>query len=289
MSNRPILAMRVTDLPTTIKFCVEKLGFTMVDHLPYADIAHVLDADKDLLLIAGPQAKDITQYLDSPRFILKPGDTVSFAESDLEALQTALIAKGIDTAYIEDGFLGDSKLSVVGPDNYVFAFLKRISHAPEEVLAQYTEAPQKLEMVLAGLSGSTLDLATAPGQWTIRKIVHHLAESASLFMMQIKTALADSGTVFIRNSYNQETWPETLDYAGREIEPSVALVKAIHAHIVQLVQHVPDYWERYVMAKAIDATDEGRKNTVGDWLEAMAGHIWEHCEEIREIRRIHGV
>ncbi len=60
-------------------------------------------------------------------------------------------------------------------------------------------------------------------------------------MLQIKTALADSGAVYIRSPYNQEMWPETLDYAGRAIEPSVALIKAVHGHIVQLVQHIPDY------------------------------------------------
>ncbi|HEY5002659.1 MAG TPA: DinB family protein [Ktedonobacteraceae bacterium] len=289
MSNRPTMAMRVSDLPSIIKFCVEKLGFTMIDYLPYADIAHILDADSDLLLFAGPNAKDVTQYLDPPRFISKPGDTISFAESDLEARNAVLVSKGINNARIEDGFLGNRKLSVPGPDNYTFAFIKRVPYTPEDVLVQYEEAPQKLEMALEGLSESALDLTTTPGQWSIRKIVHHLAESESLFMMQIKTALADSGAVYIRNPYNQETWPEKLDYAGRAIEPSVMLVKAVHVHIVQLVHHLPDYSERYVMAKAIDATDEGRKNTVGGWLEAMASHIWEHCEEIREIRCIHGV
>ena len=43
------------------------------------------------------------------------------------------------------------------------------------------------------------------------------------------------------------------------------------------------------MVKAIDATDEAHKNTVDYWLEVMARHMWEHCEEICEIRRIHGV
>ncbi len=289
MSNRPTMAMRTSNLSETIKFCVDRLSFTMVDHLPYADIAHILDADNDLLLLAGPTAKDVSQYLDPPCFVFKPGDTIKFGENDLEARRAVLAAKGIDDVHIKEGFLGDQQLNVSGPDGYIFAFLKRAPHAPEDVLVEYEDAPQKLEMALKGLSESALDLSTAPDQWSIRKIVHHLAESKSLFMMQIKTALAESGAVYIRTPYNQETWPETLDYAGRAIGPSVALVKAIHSHIAQLLQHVPNYGERYVMAKAIDATDEGRKNTVGGWLEAMAGHIWEHCEEIREIRRIQGV
>jgi hypothetical protein len=283
------MAVRTSNLSATIKFCVDKLSFTMVDHLPYADIAHMRDADNDLLLLAGPAAKDVSQYLDPPRFVFKPGDTIKFGENDLETRRAVLAAKGIDDVHIKDGFLGNQELNVSGPDGYIFAFLKRVPHTPEDVLVQYEEAPQKLETTLKGLSESALDLSTAPDQWSIRKIVHHLAESESLFMMQIKTALAEPGVVYIRNPYNQETWPETLDYAGRAIKPSVALVKAIHAHIVQLVQHIPDYEERYVMAKVIDATGEGRKNTVGGWLETMASHIWEHCDEIREIRRIHGL
>ncbi len=289
MSNRPAMAVRTSNLSAIIQFCVEKLGFTMVDHLPYVDIAHVLDADKDLLLFAGPEAKDISQYLDPPRFVFKPGDTIKFREDDLEARRVALAAKGLADAHIEEGFLGDQTLSVSGPDGYTFAFLKSAPHTPEDILAQYKEAPHKLEVVLEGLSEGALDLATAPGQWSIRKIVHHLAESETLFVMQIKIALAEPGVAYIHNSYNQETWPETLGYAGRAIEPSIALIKAVHAHIMQLVQHIPDYRERYVMARPIGATDEGRKNAVGDWLEAMSSHIWEHCAEIQEIRRIHGV
>src|ERR1700730_12622237 len=149
MSNRPTMTMRTSNLSETIKFCVEKLGFTMVDHLPYADIAHILDADNDLLLLAGPAAKDISQYLDPPRFVFKPGDTIKFGENDLEARRVALVAKGIDV-HIEDGFLGNQALNVGGPDNYTFAFLKRVPHTPEDVLAQYEEAPQKLETVLEG-------------------------------------------------------------------------------------------------------------------------------------------
>src|SRR5450432_1311341 len=107
MSNRSTMAMRVTDLSTTIKFCVETLGFTLVDHLPYADIAHILDADNDLLLLAGPEVKDITQHLDAPRFVFKSGDTLKFTENDLEARRVMLVAKGSNDIQIKEEFLGD--------------------------------------------------------------------------------------------------------------------------------------------------------------------------------------
>lgn len=287
MSKQPLLAVRVSDLSAFIKFSVENIGFVVVDHLPYADTAHVLDVDGDLLLLAGPGVEDIKRSYDTIQFVFKPGETISFWEEDLERRRTSLEEKGISGIRSEEGFLGDHTLSVLGPDNYTFAFVKRAPREPESMLAAYENAPAELKMVLAGLSEADLDLALAPGQWSMRQIIHHLAENETLFLMQMKTALAQSGSVYIRNIYDQEMWPESLDYAGRPIEPSVALMKAVHNHIVQLLQHVPDYWERYVMVKAIDATDEGQKDTVGHMLEAMAQHMWVHNAEIREIRRVH--
>ncbi len=99
---------------------------------------------------------------------------------------------------------------------------------------------------------TTLDLMRAPGEWTIRQTVHHLAESASLFLLAIKSALAQSGSPYVRNPYDQEHWVEALDYRGRPIEPSLMLIQAVHRHISQLLSHLPDPWDHYIMMKFAD-------------------------------------
>jgi len=99
----------------------------------------------------------------------------------------------------------------------------------------------------------------------------------------MEIALAESGRTYHPNwpTSNQRTAKE-LDYAGRPIEPSFALIRAVHAHILQLAQHVPGAWERYVQDPS------GRKRSFGDLVTTMATHIPEHIDEILEIRRIHG-
>ena len=99
----------------------------------------------------------------------------------------------------------------------------------------------------------------------------------------MEMALAESGRTYHPNwpTSNQGTAKE-LDYAGRPIEPSLALIRAVHAHILQLAQHVPGAWERYVQDPS------GRRRSFGDLVTIVATHILEHIDEILEIRRIHG-
>jgi hypothetical protein len=44
-------------------------------------------------------------------------------------------------------------------------------------LAQLAEEPAKLRAAVAGLSDSQLDTPYRPGGWTLRQLVHHLADA----------------------------------------------------------------------------------------------------------------
>lgn len=107
-------------------------------------------------------------------------------------------------------------------------------------------------------------------------------------MPMIKSALAQPGSIYVRNPYDQETWPETFKYTTRPVDSSVALITAVRVHLLELLQCVPDRWERYVMVRAIDGAPEGHKVTMGDLISSRVRHMEEHCEEIRAIRKVHG-
>jgi hypothetical protein len=99
--------------------------------------------------------------------------------------------------------------------------------------------------------------------------------------------VAQSGSTYIRNPYDQAHWAEALAYKERAVEPSLALIKASRHHLAHLMQHIPDYSERYVLLKYANEEGEGRKITIGEWLDVMARHLAEHCAEIRETRHVH--
>ena len=108
---------------------------------------------------------------------------------------------------------------------------------PSATLALYADGPAQLEAVLMGLTESDLDLARTSDSWTIRQIVHHLADGDDLWKTCIKAALGNSEGSFSLQWYwdkPQTEWAENWKYANRSIEPSLALLRANRHNIVEL-------------------------------------------------------
>lgn len=249
MPQRPRIALKVTDLAASLAFYIEGIGFGLLESQSAAGTAQIVDSDGDPILLAGPPVEDVKALLDEPRVVYKPGDTLDFLENDIDAKCVNLTGKGLGDVQVEEDSWGDRKLTLKDPDGYTILFVKPAKHSPEKMLALYATGGDELASVLAGLDESELDLLRAPGEWSIRQIVHHLAETDSLFLLSIETALAHSGSTYVRNPYDQETWVKVMGYAERAIDPSLALNKAIRMHLSQLVQHIPGSWEHYVMMK----------------------------------------
>ncbi len=288
MPKLPGFAMIVSDLATSVAFYVDCLGFALVEQHLEADMAQLLDYDGDAILFAGPKVNNVREYLSEPRLIFKPGETLGNRENDLDVRAALLREKGIYEITLKETPSGDRTLTFQDPDGYTIEFFAPANCSPEETIALYAQGPYELEVALDGLAQDALDLTLTADSWSIRQIVHHLALSESLFLMHIKTALADSGRVYVRPSYDQELWPQSLAYTQRPIEPSVALVQASRNHINQLLHYVPDNWEKFVLTKYVPEEDEGRKTTVSDLINIQVRHMQEHCDEIREIRKLHG-
>ncbi len=288
MPKLPAFAMLVSNLATSVEFYVDRLGFTLVEQQPENDMAQLLDYDGDAILFAGPKVNNVREYLSEPRLIFKPGETLGNRENDLDARAALLREKGITEITLKESPSGDRTLTFQDPDGYTIEFFAPANRSPEETIVLYAQGPYELEATLDGLAQSALDVTLTSGSWSIRQIVHHLALSESLFLMHIKTALADSGRVYVRPPYDQELWPQALAYTQRPIEPSVALVKASRNHISQLLHYVPDNWEKYVMTKYVPEDEKGYKTTVNDLVNIQVRHMREHCDEIREIRKLHG-
>lgn len=285
MPEKPMFAMLVSNLAQSIEFYVSRLGFTLEEQQLERDMARVVDYDGETILFAGPGVEDVHAHLSEPRLVFKPGETLAYRETNLESRQEMLRQHGFTDLTIDETSLGDRSISITDPDGFIMQFLMRARHTQEETIALYAQGPYELEAALDGLPEVDLDASLKPDSWSIRQIVHHLAESETLFMMHIKTALAVSGSDYVRPPYDQDVWTAALEFTRRPIEPSLALVKASRGHIAQLLRFVPDNWEKYVITRMSAGEEKGYKTTVEELITTMVRHIREHCDEIREIRR----
>ena len=161
---------------------------------------------------------------------------------------------------------------------------------PNATLAQYADGPAQLEAVLIDLTESDLNLTHTPDTWTIRQIVHHIADGDDIWKVCIKAALGNAEGLFSLQWYwdrPQIEWAENWGYANRPIEPSLALLRANRHHIVELIQQTPKAWEKSIRIKRLRRKEE--RITIGDVLEMQSRHVFEHISDIQVIRRAHNI
>ena len=160
----------------------------------------------------------------------------------------------------------------------------------ETILAQYIEGPAQLESALAGLTESDLNLALTADSWSIRQIVHHLADGDDIWKICIKAALGNNDGLFTLQWYwdkPQMEWSENWHYASRNIKSSLALLHANRHHTMELVQQTPDVWEKSIFLQRPDGQNE--RIIVGWILEMQARHVVEHIKDIKAIRNTYKV
>jgi uncharacterized damage-inducible protein DinB len=156
----------------------------------------------------------------------------------------------------------------------------------DSVIARYIEGPTLLERTLRDLKEVDLDTAPSKGGWTIRQIVHHIVDGDDIWKTGIKQALGNDRSEFSLDWYRalpQDTWADRWAYDQRPIEVSLALLKAIRDHVVQLLEHVPDGWNRAVGFREPNGKIE--IVPVGFVIEMQANHVMHHLQQIATILR----
>lgn len=106
------------------------------------------------------------------------------------------------------------------------------SEGRQGLIDDIAKLPSQLREAVAGLSDAQLD--TKYRNWSIRQIVHHLADSHVNSYVRYKWALTeDSPTI---KAYDEELWSLLDESQTGDIEPSLLLLEGVHARWVQLLR-----------------------------------------------------
>src|SRR5262245_22731854 len=86
--------------------------------------------------------------------------------------------------------------------------------------------PERLRGAVAGLSDAQLETPYRPDGWTVRQVVHHVADSHMNGFIRLKLALTeDSPTI---KPYDEKRWADLHDM-GLAIDASLAILDQVHA------------------------------------------------------------
>ncbi|HEY3707058.1 MAG TPA: putative metal-dependent hydrolase [Terracidiphilus sp.] len=99
------------------------------------------------------------------------------------------------------------------------------------------QLPANLRAAVSGLDDAQLDTPYRDGGWTVRQLVHHIADSHANAYIRFKLALTeDSPTI---KPYDEAAWANLPD-SRLPIDTSLALTEAIHTRLVTLLESLSD-------------------------------------------------
>ena len=98
--------------------------------------------------------------------------------------------------------------------------------------------PAKLRNVIGGLDELQLNTTYREGGWTVRQVVHHIADSHMNALIRFKLALSeDVPTV---KPYDESAWGNHIDAKTLSPEHSLRIIEGVHARWVVLMQNMSE-------------------------------------------------
>jgi hypothetical protein len=105
-----------------------------------------------------------------------------------------------------------------------------------ELIAEIERAPAGLRRAVAGLSDAQLD--TRYKNWTVRQIVHHVADSHVNAYVRFKLALTEDAPTI--KPYDEGRWVGLDDERQGDVAVPLALLDGLHASWVRLLRSMTD-------------------------------------------------
>jgi hypothetical protein len=148
--------------------------------------------------------------------------------------------------------------------------------------------PERLRSSVAGLNDAQLDTPYREGGWTVRQVVHHLADSHAQAYLRCKYALAeDWPTVTV---YDEAAWANLPD-SRSPIDVSLALIEALHCSWVALLEVLTeeDFRKGFIhpergrvdLAKALAMYDWHARHHTAHITSLRARQGWQEPDDIR--------
>ena len=161
-----------------------------------------------------------------------------------------------------------------------------IGAAPESIkhtdiprhIASLAALPENLRSAVYGLSDEQLDTPYREGGWTVRQLVHHIADSHMNAYIRTRLALTEDFPTI--KPYDEKLWAELADSKVLPAEVSLELLESLHRRWVTLLESMSEKdWQR-----GYQHPERGRTSLL-QMLALYEWHSRHHVAHITELRK----
>ena len=148
--------------------------------------------------------------------------------------------------------------------------------ARAQAIATLAGVPHALHDAVRGLDQAQLDTPYRDGGWTLRQVVHHIADSHVNAYVRHKLTITETDPPV--KAYDENAWAQLVDANG-PIGNSLLLVQAIHDRWATCLRSLPEA----AFARTCMHSERG-KLTLDDLLAIYAWHGAHHVAHITTLR-----
>jgi len=162
-----------------------------------------------------------------------------------------------------------------GADEHVEYYSRYISKVPDgDLIAMLRDQMVETVGLLSGLSDEQGNYAYAPGKWTIKEVIGHIADAERVFQYRALTFARSPGSSL--PGFDENAWVPTGDFNRRTVADLLEELQVVRASTVQLARHFDEE-----MLKQRGSAN-GNDITVRALLYIIAGHERHHVALFRE-------
>lgn len=138
--------------------------------------------------------------------------------------------------------------------------------------------PNHLENAVLNLDEHQLETAYRPEGWTVKQLVHHVADSHMNAYIRFKLGLTENNPVI--KPYDEAEWAKLNDTKNLPINISITLLFALHARWVAVLENIKEEeWSRSVFHP-----EQNKEITLWHLLGMYAWHGLHHTAHITKLR-----
>ncbi len=147
-----------------------------------------------------------------------------------------------------------------------------------QAISDIAAMPDRLKAAIAGLTPEQFDTPYRPGGWTVRQVVHHLADSHMNAFIRFKLALTEDEPTI--KPYAEAAWAELPDGRTPDLDSSLHILDGLHQRWTILLRNAkPEDYARTLRhpERGVIALDTN--------LVLYAWHSKHHVAHITELRK----
>jgi uncharacterized damage-inducible protein DinB len=143
--------------------------------------------------------------------------------------------------------------------------------------------PLALENAILNLDESQLETPYREGGWTVKQVVHHVADSHLNAFCRFKLGLTENNPTI--KPYEQQLWAELPDSKNLPTNISITLLHAVHIRWIEILNHISD--EDY-QNRSVVHPEYNKLMSLWYLLGMYSWHSRHHTAHITSLREIKG-